>query len=124
MVIDGVVRLVALGDSLPFDPSWFELKQEMAQSKLFSLEDLEKRQEYIIEKYHKLRIERLEENMAKLLGRPARPKTDSSKDAAAPSEGSNKDSGFNGSSKGSESDEEGSFQPTLDETATVSCTRS
>lgn len=123
MVIDGMVRLVERGDNLPFNPSWPQLKQEMAQSEIFSLEDLEPWQEYSMTKYYHLRIERMQQDMAKHLGRPAGPKTASSKDAA-PSEGSSKDSGFNGSCKGSESDEEGNFQPTLDETATVSRTRS
>lgn len=115
-VIDGVVRLVVRQDRLPTTPTWPDLRDEMAESQIFTLEQLDQLQEYIIEKFYQLRIERMNQDMAKLLGRPKPPKDSSNKEGSS-SEGSNNDSGFNESCKESEPDEEGSFQPTVDETA-------
>jgi hypothetical protein len=123
-VIDGVVRLVERGDKLPTSPPWLSIREEMAQSQLFSLEELDELKSYIIEKFYQLRVKRVQEDMAKLLGRPIAPNdsTDSSSTVRiiSSSQGSNQDSGFNGSCKGSESDEEGSFQPTVIKTSNVS----
>ena len=112
-IIDGVVRLVVRGDKLPTEPKWPELREEMAECQFLSVEDLDRSKEYIIEKFFELRLERIQQHKAKLLGRPIPPKDSSS-------QGSNNDSGFNGSCKESESDDEGSFQPTVIETGNVS----
>lgn len=116
-VIDGVVRLVEGGNKLPTSPSWLALRDEIAGSQIFSIEKLEQSKEYIIEKFYQFRIERLQQDMAQLLGRPTPPKdsTNPSQDMAS-SQGSNKDSGFNGSCKLSESGNEGGFEPTVIET--------
>src|SRR3954452_387211 len=110
-VIDGVVRLVERGDKLPMTPSWLSIREEMAQSQLFSLEDLDESKTYIIEKFCQLRVERVQDDMAKLLGRPIEPTVSTDSSSTVPilssSHGSNQDSGFNGSCEGSESDEEG-----------------
>lgn len=120
--IDGVVRLVERGDKLPTSPSWLELREEMAECQFLSVEDLDRSKEYIIQKFFQLRFERMEQDMAKLLGRPIPPKDSTNpnhKDQSS-SQGSNNDSGFNGSCKESDSDDEGSFQPTVIETGNVS----
>jgi hypothetical protein len=124
VVIDGVVRLLERGDNLPTCPSWLSLREEMAHCQLFSLEELDQSKEYIIEKFYQLRVEHVQQEMANLIGRPITPNdsTDSSSTVRKlpSSQGSNKDSGFNGSCKGSESDEEGGFQPTVIKTMNVS----
>jgi hypothetical protein len=125
VVIDGVVRMVERGDKLPLSPSWDSLREEIAQCQLFSLEELDELKEYIIERFYQLRVDRVQQDMAKLLGRPMIGPDDSTNSSStvrivSSSQGSNQDSGFNGSCKGSESDEEGSFQPTVIKTTNVS----
>jgi hypothetical protein len=119
VVIDGMVRLIACGDKLPTRPSWPELREQVAECRIFTLEQLDEQKEYIIKKFYEFRVESMNQDMAKLLGNPI-PANESSIKQMSSSQGSNNDSGFNESFKESESDEEGSFQPTVDKTANVS----
>ena len=120
-IIDGVVRLVERGDKLPTSPSWLALRDEIAECQFLSIAELDQSKEYIIEKFYQFRVEHVQRDMAKLLGRPIPPKdsTNSSKDMSS-SQGSNKDSGFNESCNEPDSDDEGGFRPTVIETINVS----
>lgn len=124
--LDGVLRLVVKADQLPTCPDWSQLKDELAETELFSAEDLEISQEYIVEKFGQLRIEKVQQHTNKLLGKPGLPKppskggSTSSEVLSTTSEALGDDSQSENSSEECETDEESKLYPTLDEEANVS----
>jgi hypothetical protein len=121
--LDRVLRLVVKADELPTCPNWPDLKEELAESGFFPPDFLDSSQEYIIQKFGQLQIERVQQHTNKLLGKPAPPKppsnggSTSSEVPSTNSEAVHDDSESGSSDKDSEMDEEEDLYPTLDEEA-------